>query len=116
MSSIPSVDQANGLVPVTEAAAIMCFEAGMTGPYLPRNLDIMAETLAHLCALYVGSSADETIRPLQKDELRGGRFVEGAKRVVFGDGRPALENLVVTRMALRAALHAIERARTAASS
>lgn len=114
MVSVAPVDQTKGLVPITEAAAIMCFEAGMTGPYSPRNIDIMAETVARLCPLYLASSADETIRPLQKDEMRGGRFVDGAKRVVFEDGRPVLENLVVTRTALRAALETVQRARAGA--
>ena len=96
---------------MAEAAAIFCFEAGMTGPYSLGNLDLMAETVAQLCAIYLGSNADETIRALTQDDLRGGRFVDGGKRMVFSDGRPALEHLFVTRTALRAALALISRGR-----
>jgi hypothetical protein len=99
-----------GHVPLAEAAAIFCFESGMTGPYSLRNLDLMAETVAKLCPVYLGSSADETIRALTEAELHGGRFTDGAKRMVFSDGRPALEHLFVTRTALRAALALITRA------
>jgi hypothetical protein len=104
-----------GHVPVAEAAAIFCFETGMTGPYSLRNLDLMAETVARLCPIYLGSSADETVRALTGEELRGGRFADGGKRMVFGDGRPALEHLFVTRTALRAALTLISSARIARS-
>ena len=103
-------------VPLGEAAAIVCFEVGMTGPYAPRDLGIMAETVARLCTVYIGSSADETIRVVRQDELRGGRFSDGGRRIVFNDGRPALEGLFVTRTALRAALETIQRARTGGSS
>jgi hypothetical protein len=101
---------------VSEAAAIVCFEVGMTGPYSLKNLDTMADTLAQLCTLYLTSSADETIRALQKEELRGGRFVDGARRMVFQDGRPAFEHLAVTRTALRAFTETIHRARTERSA
>ncbi len=100
-----------GHVPLSEAAAIFCFESGMTGPYLLRNLELMAESVAQLCAIYLGSSADETVRALTEEELRGGRFADGGKRMVFSDGRPALEHLFITRTALRAALATIERVR-----
>lgn len=100
------------LVSLPEAAAILCFELGMTGPYSPRNLDIMADTLSQLCTLFLGSSADETIRTLRINELHGGRFVDGAKRMEFQDGRPTLEHFFVTRAALAAALAVIQRART----
>lgn len=79
----------------------MSIKAGTTGPYSLSNLDLMAGTVTELCTLYVVESADETMRPLQEDELRNGRFVDGARRMVFEDGRPALEHLVVTRTALR---------------
>lgn len=115
VDSFASVDTNKGLVPVAEAAMVFCFEAGMTGPYSPRNIDVMADTVAQLCGLYIGSSADETIRALRKDELHGGRFVDGGKRMVFNDRRPPLEGLFVTRMALRAALATIGHARTAGS-
>ena len=108
-------DTNKALVPIVEAAAIACFEVGMTGPYLPRNIDIMADTVAQLCSVYLGSSADKTITALEKGQLRGGRFVDGAKRMVFQDERPALEHLFVTRAALRAALATIARARTVGS-
>ena len=108
-------DTNKGLVPIAEAAAIACFEVGMTGPYLPRNIDIMADTVAQLCSAYLGSSADTTITALKRDELVGGRFVDGARRMVFQDQRPALEHLFVTRAALRAALATIGRARTVGS-
>lgn len=108
-------DTNKGLVPIAEAAAIACFEVGMTGPYLPRNIDIMADTVAQLCSIYLGSSADKTITALKKDELVGGRFVDGARRMVFQDQRPALEHLFVTRTALRAALATIAHARTVGS-
>ena len=104
-------DTNNALVPIAEAAAIACFEVGMTGPYSPRNIDIMADTVAQLCGLCVGCSTGKTITALNRDELRGGRFVDGAKRMVFQDGRPALEHLFVTRTALRAALATIGHAR-----
>ena len=98
-------------MPVAEAVVIFCFEAGMTGPYSLRDRDLMAETVVKLCTVYVGSNADETIRALTEDEVRGGRFVEGGKRMVFSDGRPALEHLFVTRTALRAALALMARKR-----
>ena len=96
-------------MPLAEAAATFCFDSGMTGPYSLRNLDLMAETVAKLCPIYLGSSADETIRALMEHDLRGGRFADGGKRMVFSDGRPALEHLFVTRTAFRAALALIAR-------
>lgn len=113
MNSPAEAIQTKPLISVAEAAVIVCFEVGMTGPYASKNIDLMADTVAHLCTLYLMSSADETIRALQKKELRGGRFVDGAKRMVFEDGRPALERIAVTRTALGAALETIQRARTA---
>ena len=105
-------DRSKALVPITDAAAMLCFDVGMTGPYSQSNLDLMAGTVAELCTLYVASSADETMIALRKEDLRGGRFVDGAKRMVFEDGRPALEHLVVTRTALRAATAVVHRFRT----
>jgi hypothetical protein len=91
---------------------MLCFDVGMTGPYSSKNLDLMAGTVAELCTLYLASSADETMRPLHKEDLLGGRFVDGAKRMVFEDGRPPLEHLVVTRTSLRAATAVVQRLRT----
>ncbi len=68
------VSDIRGHVPLGEAAATFCFDSGMTGPYSLRNLDLMAETVAKLCPIYLGSSADETIRALTEHDLRGGRF------------------------------------------
>lgn len=98
-------------MPVAEAAAIFCFESGMTGPYSLQNLDLMATTVAKLCTVYLGSSADETIRALTEDDVRSGRFADGGRRMVFNDGRPALEHLFVTSTALRAALALMTRTR-----
>jgi hypothetical protein len=98
-------------VPLAEAAATFCFESGMTGPYSLHNLDLMATTVARLCPVYLGSSADETIRALTEDEVRGGQFVDGGNCLVFKDGRRALEHLFVTRTALREALALVTRTR-----
>jgi hypothetical protein len=111
MDSFELGDRSKALVPLAEAAAIMCFEVGMTGPYSLHNIDTMADTIAQLCTLYVASSADETMKAFQKDDLHGGRFIDGAKRMVFDDGRPALDHLVVTRTELRAALVVVQRLR-----
>jgi hypothetical protein len=103
------VEDIRGHVPLAEAAATFCYESGMTGPYSLHNLDLMAITVARLCPVYLGSSADQTISALTEDHARGGRFADGGKRMVFSDGRPALEHLFVTRTALRAALALITR-------
>jgi hypothetical protein len=103
-------DAPKGFVPMREAALTAAFKCGMTGPLSGRNLDAMAEMVAGLCTLFVASS-DGTIRALSREDVRGGRFMDGAKRVSFHDGRATLEPLFVTSTALRAALALMTRTR-----
>jgi hypothetical protein len=83
----------------------------MTGPTSGSNLDAMANMVAGLCTLFVASNGGTTITALSREDVRGGRFTDGAKRMSFRDGRGTLEPLFVTTTALHAALALMTRGR-----
>jgi hypothetical protein len=88
------------MVTLPEAARMACFEAGRRGAITDSHLDEIAGRLAQLLTVYC---LPET-RELTAEEIAGGDFTDGARAIVFGDGRPPMAGLAVASSALRAAL------------
>jgi hypothetical protein len=100
--------QPKGLVPLSEAVLIACFQTGMSGAVSQMQADAMAGTLARLCTLYQPSEDRIHVRALRAEDMTGGRLVERGRCMVFTDER-RLERLMVTRTALRAAIATMKR-------
>lgn len=88
------------MVALPEAARMACFEAGLRGAITDSHLDDIAGRLAQLLTVYCLPEA----RELTAEEIAGGDFTDGARAIVFGDGRAPLGGLAVASTALHAAL------------
>jgi hypothetical protein len=91
------------LVAIREATEAYARVVVPDTPVLDVHRDCLAEALCHRLTLYSVSDG-AAVRPVGAEELSRGRFMEGARVLVFRDGREPLRNLAVERSALDAAL------------
>jgi hypothetical protein len=102
----------NDLVTMAQAAVKAYLETvgpATTLTELQRNE--MADFLARLVEVYFVSGDRETIRTLGAAEVRGGRFVDGGRTILFKDGREPMSGLAVTRASLNTAIEAMKRSK-----
>ena len=104
----------NELVPLSSAAATayLTLAGGLRAVFqVSEGLrDVAAIALAACIPIYGACGAEEPLRRLTDADLFGGRFVEGATRLQFGDGRPAFTRLAVTTEDFAEAMMRLERA------
>lgn len=94
------------LVAIREATEAYARVVVPDTPVLDMHRDCLAEALCHRLTLFSVSESGAAVRPVGAEELSRGRFMEGARVLVFRDGREPLRNLAVERSALDAALGA----------
>lgn len=68
----------------------------------------MATFLARIARVFMLSDDGQPLREVTMGELRDGRFADWARRITFGDGRPPIENVAITRSGLREALETLD--------
>lgn len=69
-----------------------------------QELNTMAGVLTGLVTLFSAADDGTTLKPLTKDELKGGTFSDSGRVIKFVDGRPPITDIIVTRTAFKAAL------------
>ena len=60
------------------------------------HLDGLAYVIAELAPIYVYENEGRSIAPLSKDDLAGGLFQNGGKRLAYVDGRRTITRLAVS--------------------
>ena len=60
------------------------------------HLDGLAYVIAELAPIYVYENEGRSIVPLSKDDLAGGLFQNGGKRLAYVDGRRTITRLAVS--------------------
>jgi hypothetical protein len=91
----------NELVPLSSAAATAYLTlaggaCAARGSLTEGLRDVAAVALAACIPIYGVRNADEPLRRLTGADLDGGRFVQGATRLQFADGRRPFTRLAVT--------------------
>ncbi len=105
--SIPTRRQLFIPLPVAAAILYRAFlrersELAQDEDELERHIDEAAHSLALAIRIYRMDLADPV--ELARATLGEGRFVEGARKLRFDDGRPALDHLAVNKGELEASL------------
>jgi hypothetical protein len=72
--------------------------------------NVMAQILSDVLTLYA-CAADKTVRALTADEIRGGIFVDGARKIAFADGRAPITDIALSSGGLNTAIEAMKRSR-----
>ena len=100
----------NNAVTMAEACSLACMETGATKTkeFSEEELNKMAGLFAGLVSLFSVRDTQDTVELVKAERLRGGRFKDGGRVVVFIDGRQPLEDLVMTRTAFKAALQILK--------
>ena len=104
---LPSV---HDLIPF-ELALLLVFRRVYVEPVVPRaDLSGLANVVSSLVPVYI--YAGGVVRLLRTEELKGGLFAEGGRRLYFLDGRPELRDLAVTNEVFPAAIAALVAVKT----
>ena len=99
------------LVPMEEAALLAYISAsGMDRTITRLHRNEMAQTLARLVTVYCISEDGSRVRRLVPEDLQGGIFADGGRKVTFRDQREPITGLAVTRAAIKAAAGALRNA------
>lgn len=67
----------------------------------------VAHALIDLATIYTHDASRSTITALKRDDVVGGEFRDGARRLFFPDGRPQITPLAIRSSALRQAVEAM---------
>jgi polynucleotide 5'-kinase involved in rRNA processing len=99
------------LLPMEEAALLAYISASGIDRTITRlHRNDMAETLARLVTVYSISEDGRRVRRLAPEDLHGGIFADGGRKVSFRDEREPITGLAVTRAAIKAAAGALRNA------
>lgn len=99
------------LLPMEEAALLAYISASGIDRTITRlHRNDMAQTLARLVTVYSISEDGRRVRRLAPEDLQGGIFADGGRKVSFRDQREPITGLAVTRAAIKAAAGALRNA------
>lgn len=68
----------------------------------------IARKLSRLITVYALSDDRQTLRALAPEDLTEATFIDAGRKILFRDGRAPLENLSVTRTALKSAIEVLK--------
>lgn len=100
-----------GLIPLSTATALAL--ARLSPGHDEWNVrrakerNAVAVALSGLIPIYKGDPSSSRLQQMSEEELRAGRFMEGATRFVFADERPDIDLLAVKEAELDDAIDAI---------
>src|SRR3954468_2952982 len=106
-------DSAHDLMPFDLAVSLVfrrVYEEPMqtvVGGRAGSHLDGLAYLVSELAPIYVYEPDGEQRRRLSESDLAGALFQEGAKRIAYIDGRPAIENLAISVKKTEALIQAL---------
>src|SRR3954470_366192 len=106
-------DSAHDLMPLDLAVSLLfrrVYEEPMqtvAGGRARSHLDGLAYLVSELAPIYVYKPDGKQRRRLSESDLAGALFQDGAKRIAYVDGRPAIENLAISVKKIQALIQAL---------
>jgi hypothetical protein len=114
--TLPAVAVAHDLMPLDLAVKLVfrrVYEEPMQMAVSGRagaHLDGLAYAFAELMPIFVYQQDGRTVREITKGELAHGLFQDGARRLAYVDGRPAIDNLAVSAKNINPVIQALRAA------